>query len=78
MRFPCDERKKVKIIAMDLSGAFYLIMHSLFSQVQIIADKFHYTRIVRENMVQARINCCKNLKDDSLSKLIKRNLHHFD
>ena len=29
-------------------------------------------------MVQARINCCKNLKDASLSKLIKRNLHLFD
>ena len=63
---------------MDLSGAFHSIMHSLFPQAQIIADRFHYTRIVRENMVQARINCCKNLKDDSLSKLIKRNLHLFD
>ena len=78
MRFPYDERKKVKIIVMDLSGAFHSIMHSLFPQAQIIADRFHYTRIVRENMVQARINCCKNLKDDSLSKLIKRNLHLFD
>lgn len=65
MRFPYDERKKVKIIFMDFSGAFHSIMHSLFPQVQIIADKFHYTRIIRENMVQARINCCKKLKGDS-------------
>lgn len=63
---------------MDLSGAFYSIMKSLFPNARIIADKFHYTKLVRENMVQARINCCRKLKDDSLSKLIKRNLHLFD
>lgn len=78
IRFPYRERKKVKIIVMDLSGAFYSIMKSLFPNARIIADKFHYTKLVRENMVQARINCCRKLKDDSLSKLIKRNLHLFD
>ncbi|MFP9035857.1 transposase, partial [Enterococcus faecalis] len=73
IRFPYRERKKVKIIVMDLSGAFHSIMKSLFPNARIIADKFHYTKLVRENMVQARINCCRKLKDDSLSKLIKRN-----
>lgn len=75
MRFPYDEQKKAIIIVMELSGAFHSIMHSLFPHAQIIVDKCHYTRLIRENMVQARINCCKNLKNDSLSKLIKRNLH---
>lgn len=78
LRFPYKERKKVRIIVMDLSGAFQSIMHALFPNAKIIADKFHYTRLVRENMVQARISCCKQLKDDSLSKLIKNNLHLFD
>lgn len=52
MRFPYD----IKIITMNLSSASHLIMHSLFPHAQIIADKFHYTRIVRKNMVQARIS----------------------
>lgn len=78
LRFPFRERKKVRIIVMDLSGAFQSIMHALFPNAKIIADKFHYTKLVRENMVQARINCGKQLNDDSLSSLIKKNLHLFD
>ena len=78
LRFPHKERKKVKIIVMELSGALQSIMYALFPHAKIIADKFHYTKLVRENMVQARINCCKQLKNDSLSKIIKNNLHLFD
>ena len=62
---------------MDLWQPYKDLAKTYFPKAKIVADRFHYTRIVRENMVQARINCCKNLKDDSLSKLIKRNLHLF-
>ena len=80
MGFTHKERQKVKIIIMDLSGPFKSIMTSLFPNAVIIADKFHYTRNVGDNLTQARIQFCKSIvkKDEALSKLIKRNLHLFD
>ena len=54
LRFPFKQRKNVKIIVMDLSGAFRSIMHALFPNAQIIADKFHYVSI------NANIRMCRN------------------
>lgn len=51
LRFPFTERKKVKFIIMDLSGAFQCIMHSLFPHAQIICDRFHYVRLVGQNFI---------------------------
>ncbi len=78
--FSHEERAKVKIIIMDLSGPFKSIMTALFPKAVIIADKFHYVRLVGDNLTQARIQFCKKIHKDheTLSKLIKRNLHLFD
>lgn len=78
LRFPFSQRKKVKIIVMDLSGAFRSIMHILFPNATIIADKFHYVKLVRSNMVQARLDTCNEIKNKSLAKSIKKELHLFD
>jgi len=78
LRFPFRQRKKVKIIVMDLSGAFRSIMHTLFPNATIIADKFHYVKLVRSSMVQARLDTCHELKNKSLAKSIKKKLHLFD
>jgi transposase len=78
LRFPFKQRKNVKIIIMDLSGAFHSIMHSLFPNAVIIADKFHYVKLVRANMVQARIDACAHMSNKSLAKSIKKELHLFD
>lgn len=75
---PFSERKKVKIIIMDLSNTFRHTMKRLFPHAHIIADKFHYTRLVKNDLVQARIHNCKTIKDDSLKKLIKRYLRLFN
>ena len=78
VHFPYEQRKKVKIIIMDLSAAFHSIMKALFPNAVIIADKFHYTRIIRTNMIHGRIHNCKVMKNQSLARLIKQNLHLFD
>ena len=78
LRFPFKQRKKVKIIVMDLSGAFRSIMRTLFPNATIIADKFHYVKLIRSNMVQARLDACHEMKNKSLAKSIKKELHLFD
>lgn len=78
LRFPFKQRKKVKIIVMDLSGAFRSVMHALFPNAVIIADKFHYVKLVRSHMVQARLDACHEMKNKSLAKSIKKELHLFD
>lgn len=78
IRFPYKERKKVKIIIMDLSNPFRCIMHRLFPNASIIADRFHYVKLFCECLRKSRIDTCSSLKDDKLAKSIKRNLHLFD
>ena len=78
LRCPYKERKKVKIIIMDLSGPFLSIMHSLFPNADIIADKFHYVKLFNECLRRSRIDTCSSMKDKKLSQSIKRNLHIFD
>ena len=77
LRFPYEERKKVKFIIMDLSNAFKSTMHSLFPHAQIICDRFHYARLAGTNLVQARLDACSSLDDSSLAKSIKRQSRLF-
>lgn len=62
---------------MDLSGAFYSIMRSLFSHVQIICDRFHYVRLAGQNFIQSRLDACSFLHCQPLAKSIKRQLRLF-
>lgn len=78
IRFPFEERKKVKIIIMDLSNPFRCIMKRLFPNASIIADRFHYVKLFRECLKRNRLDTCSLLKDKKLAKSIKRNLHLFD
>ena len=78
LRFPFSERKKVKIIVMDLSNAFRCIMKSLFPNADIIADRFHYVRLFGDGLARCRIDTCASLTNTRLAKSIKRNLHLFD
>lgn len=77
LRFPYSQRKKVKIIIMDLSPAFRSIMRALFPNAQIICDRFHYARLVGQNLVQARLDACLSIGDTPLSKSIKRQSRLF-
>ena len=69
-----NQRKKVKIITMDLLGT----SHSLFPHTLIITDKFYYIKFVTTNMVQSRLDTCASLTNKPLGKSIKRNLHLFN
>lgn len=77
LRFPFNERKKVKFIIMDLSGAFQCIMRSLFPHAKIICDRFHYVRLVGQNFIQSRLDACSFLRYQPLAKSIKRQLRLF-
>lgn len=78
LRFPFKERQKVRIIIMDLSNAFRSIMHSLFPNAKIIADRFHYVKLFSECLRRCRLDTCSDLENTAFSKSIKRNLHLFD
>lgn len=77
LRFPFSQRKKVRIIIMDLSGAFRSVMHALFPNAQIICDRFHYIRLAGQNLVQARLDACSNIDNEPLAKSIKRQSRLF-
>ncbi|WP_372587477.1 transposase [Thomasclavelia ramosa] len=76
--FPYNERKKVKIIIMDLSHAFYSAMKSLFPKSSIIIDRFHYVRLLNDSLKNSRLDTCSKLSNKALAKSIKRHLHLFD
>ncbi len=63
---------------MDLSGNFSFIMKRIFPHAKIICDKFHYVKLLREDLSNARIQCMKSIKDPKLYRVIKRNLHLFE
>lgn len=77
-RFSYKEKAKVRIIVMDLSGAFRQIMHRMFPNAIIVADKFHYVKLARTNMTASRLETCAEMEDQALARSIKRNLHLFD
>ena len=77
LRFPFNERKKVKFIIMDLSGAFQCTMHFLFPHAKIICDRFHYVRLVGQNFIQSRLDACSFLRYQPLAKSIKKQLRLF-
>ena len=78
LRFPYSERKKVKIIVMDLSNAFRCVMKSLFPKAMIIADRFHYVKLFNESLSKCRVDTCSKIRNQKLAKSIKRNLHLFE
>lgn len=63
---------------MDLSGPFKSIMHSLFPNASIIANRFHYVKLFGECLRRSRLDTCSSMKDERMAKSIKRNLHLFD
>ncbi|WP_143452142.1 transposase [Kandleria vitulina] len=46
---------------MDLSGAFNKIIRKIFHNAKQVADKFHYVKVLRQNMTDARVRCMKRM-----------------
>lgn len=57
-----ENRKDIKIVAMDLYNPFKRIIKEKFINAEIVADRFHYTRIVLNALDTRRLNLWRNAK----------------
>lgn len=55
MRYPYQERLKVKFITMDLYKPYYSLMHHLFPNAKLIPDRFHFVIQARNALDLTRI-----------------------
>ena len=69
-------RNDVKLVTMDLYAPFRNAVHNKLKKANIIADPFHYTRIVSSALDELRINIWRNTKgiEKKYFKGIKRTL----
>lgn len=54
LKYPYEQRAKVKKITMDLSPLFKSVAKSIFPEAKIIADKFHVIRVVINSLENVR------------------------
>lgn len=66
-KIPKDEREKVKYVCMDLSNIYKSVIKFWFKNSKIIADKFHYTRLIYNDFNKIRIKLMKEYNE--LSKI---------
>ena len=59
MKYPYYERRKVKVITMDLYKPYYKLMHKLFPNATIVPDRFHIVLQFRNILDSYRISLCK-------------------
>ena len=70
MKYPYYERRKVKIITMDLYKPYYQLMHKLFPNAIIVPDRFHIVVQFRNILDTYRISLC-NKSNPNYNKLKK-------
>ena len=59
LQYPQYERKKVKVITMDLYKPYYKLAKKLFPNAIIVPDRFHIVIQIRNILDQYRISLCK-------------------
>ena len=69
-RYSKQERDKVEFITMDLYKPYYVLMHKLFRNATLIADRFHIILQVRNALDNTRKKLCK--KSNSNYKKMKK------
>lgn len=69
-RYPKKERDNVKFITMDLYKPYYKLMHSLFRNATLIADRFHIILQARNALDNTRVKLC-NKSNPNYRKLKK-------
>ena len=60
--FTLEQRCKVKIVSMDLYSPFKRIIKEKFCHALIVADNFHFTKLVIQALDELRLNLWKNTK----------------
>lgn len=71
-----ENRNEVELVTMDLCDTFRNAVKTKLKYATIVADRFHYTRIVANALDQLRLNLWRNSKGDEKKyfKGIKLNL----
>lgn len=63
-RYSKQERDKVQFITMDLYKPYYKLMHNLFKNATLIADRFHITIQARNALDNTRVKLCNKSNPD--------------
>ena len=61
-KFSLEERCNVKVVSMDLYSPFKRVIKDKFYNATIVADNFHFTRIVMKALDELRLNLWRNTK----------------
>ena len=73
-KFSFEQRANVKVVSMDLYSPFKRVVKDKFFKATIVADNFHFTRIVMNALDELRLNLWRNAKGKE--KLYFKNLKH--
>lgn len=61
-KFSLEQRCNVKVVSMDLYSPFKRVIKDKFYNAIIVADTFHFTRIVMKALDELRLNLWRNTK----------------
>lgn len=73
-KFSFEQRANVKVVSMDLYSPFKRVVKDKFFKATIVADNFHFTRIVMNALDELRLNLWRNAKGKE--KLYFKHLKH--
>lgn len=60
--FSLEQRCRVKVVSMDLYSPFKRIIKDKFYHATIVADTFHFTKLVMQSLDELRLNLWRNTK----------------
>ena len=61
LSYPIEERKKVKIVTMDMYEPYFEVVKDVFPNAEIIIDKFHIVQLLNRSLNKYRILIMKGL-----------------
>ena len=75
-KFSLHQRANVKVVSMDLYAPFKRVIKDKFFNASIVADNFHFTRIVMNALDNLRLNLWRNTvgKEKLYFKYLKHSL----
>lgn len=71
-RFTRKERNKVKFVVIDLWKPYEKVISKLFPNATLVADKFHYQRLVNKSLNEIRKKVCAKM-DSKIAYQVKKN-----
>lgn len=72
--FSLEQRCRVKVVSMDLYSPFKRIIKDKFYHSTIVADTFHFTKLVMQALDELRLNLWRNTKNKE--KKYFKNIKH--